>query len=103
MRKPFRDKYGVWIVEDKPAPRNLRFDREVELKVARSAGVGGWAKGPVFIIEQAQDEQIDTPAWLTGLDQYEKPPGAADLIAEIGEDAAGIFEKIERLRCMYDG
>lgn len=102
MRKPFRDKYGVWIVEDKPAPRNLRFDREVELKVARSAGVGGWAKGPVFIIEQAQDEQIDTPAWLTGLDQYPKPAGVDDRVARIHRLAADLFEEIEALKGLYE-
>ena len=102
MRKPFRDKYGVWIVEDKPAPRNLRFDREVELKVARSAGVGGWAKGPLFIIEQAAEEPVDVPAWLTGLGEFPKPPGLDARLEEIHRDAADLWQKIENLKALYE-
>lgn len=102
MRPPYRDKYGVLNIEDKVPPRNERFDAEVEAKVARSVGVGGWAKGPVFICEQANDETIDIPSWLTGLDQYAKPAGAERLIAEIGIDAARLFEKIERLKGLYE-
>lgn len=102
MKPPYRDRYGVWNVEDKPRPRNERFDREVEAKVARSSGVDGWRHGPVFICEQAADEQIDTPAWLRGLDLFDKPPGAERLIAEIHADSAGVFEKIERLWRLYE-
>lgn len=92
----------MWNVENKLRKPDPVFWGQVEEKVARSADVGGWQHGPIYIIEQAQDEQIDTPAWLTGLDLYEKPPGAEELIGEIGDDAARLFVKIERLRKMYE-
>jgi len=98
----YRDQYGVWNVVDKPAPRFDRFDAEVEAKVARSAGVNGWAKGPVYIIEQAQDEQIDTPAWLTGLLEYPKPAGLDARLEEIHRDAADLWAKIEALKELYE-
>lgn len=101
MRPPYRDRYGVLNIEDKVPPRNARFDAEVEAKVARSVGVGGWAKGPGYIIEQAQDEQIDTPAWLTGLLEYPKPAGLDARLEEIHRDAADLWAKIEALKELY--
>jgi hypothetical protein len=100
--KPYRDQYGVLNVEDKPRRPDPRFWQAVKDKVARSAGVGGWRHGPVFICEQAQDEQIDTPAWLRGLNEFPKPPGADALIADIGDDAEALFKKIEKLRGLYE-
>lgn len=102
MRPPYRDQYGVLNIEDKVPPRNARFDAEVEAKVARSEGVGGWAKGPGFILDEAQDEAIDLPSWLRGLDEFPKPAGADELIGEIGMDAAAIFRKLERLKGLYE-
>lgn len=102
MKPPFRDRYGVLHLEDKTKPRNERFDREVEEKVARSAGVGGWAKGPVFIIEQAAEEPVDVPAWLTGLLEYSQPPGLGERLEEIHRDAADLWQKIENLKGMYE-
>lgn len=99
--RPYRDRFGVWNVEGKPKPRNEEFWAAVEAKVKASAGVDGWRNGPLFITDNAADEQIDTPAWLTGLDLYPFPPGAKELRAEIGEDAADLFEKIQRLKGMY--
>jgi hypothetical protein len=102
MKPPFRDRYGVLHLEDKTKPRNERFDREVEEKVARSAGVGGWAKGPVFIIEQAAEEPVDVPSWLTGLGEFPKPPGLDARLEEIHQDAADLWKKIEALKGMYE-
>lgn len=105
MRPPYRDQYGVWNVEGKPATREslpAGFRAAVEAKVARSADVGGWAKGPLFILAEAQDEAIDLPSWLRGLDEFEKPEGAEALIGEIGMDAAAIFRKVELLKELYE-
>lgn len=100
--KGYRDRYGVWNVEDKPKPRDEEFWAAVAAKIAASEGVNGWRHGPQFITDQANDETIDIPAWLTGLDLYPLPPGAKELRAEIGEDAAELFRKIEKLKGMYD-
>lgn len=102
MRAPYKDAYGVWNIEDKPRPVNERFWDEVDSKVAASSGVDGWRHGPVFIVEQANDECIDIPSWLTGLEGFDKPVGADRLIAEIGEDAEVLFGKIERLKALYE-
>jgi hypothetical protein len=102
MKAPYRDRFGVWTVEDKPVPRNARFDAEVDAKVARSTGVGGWAKGPVFIIEQAAEEPVDVPAWLTGLDQYDKPAGVDARLERIHRKAADLFDEIEALKDLYE-
>ena len=103
--KPYRDQFGVWNVEGKPVTRDslpAAFRAEVEAKVNRSTGVGGWSKGPAFILDEAQDEAIDLPAWLRGLDLFDMPDGAADLIGEIGLDAAAIYRKLERLKGLYE-
>lgn len=105
MRAPYVDQYGVLNVEGKPASADslpAGFRAEVEAKVARSSGVGGWAKGPGFILNEAQDEAVDLPSWLRGLDEFPKPEGAAELIGEIGMDAAAIFQKLERLKGLYE-
>jgi len=102
MKPPYKDRYGVWNVEDKPRPVNELFWDEVDSKIAASSGVDGWRHGPVFICEQAIDECIDVPAWLTGLDGFDKPAGADSLVAEIGEDAEALFVKIERLKGLYE-
>lgn len=95
------DRWGVWNVEDKQPVIDPDFLEAVEEKVARSTDVGGWQHGPVFIVEQAQDEQVDTPSWLTGLDEYPKPPGADALIKEIAADSAALHAKLERLKRLY--
>lgn len=102
MKSPYVDQYGVWNIEDKPARRNERFDAEVEAKVARSAGVGGWAKGPGFIIEQAAEEPVDVPAWLTGLSEYPQPPGLHARLDEIHRKAAELWQDIEDLKGLYE-
>ena len=99
------DEYGVWNVVGKHVTRDswpADFRALVDAKVARSTGVDGWKHGPVFITEQAQDEQVDTPAWLTGLTLFPFPEGAEELVAEIGLDAAKLFAKIARLKGMYE-
>lgn len=102
MRPPYRDQYGVLNIEDKVPPRNDRFDAEVEAKVARSVGVGGWAKGPGYIIEQAAEEPVDVPSWLTGLLEYPKPAGLDARLEEIHRDAADLWVKIEALKELYE-
>lgn len=101
MRDGWRDRYGVWNVVDRPKPRNHVFEAEVEKKVSRSVDVDGWKHGPFFIIDQANEETVDIPAWLRGLDRHPKPPGVDELVAEIGEEAADLFDKIRKLRRMY--
>lgn len=101
MRPPYRDRYGVLNIEDKVPPRNARFDAEVEAKVARSVGVGGWAKGVDYIISQAAEEPIDSPAWLRGLLQYPQPAGLEERLEEIHRDAADLWAKIEALKELY--
>lgn len=102
MKSPYRDQYGVWNIEDKPAPRIDRFDAEVKAKVAGSAGVGGWVKGPAFIIEQAAEEPVDVPAWLTGLLQHPQPPGLDARLERIHRKAADLWQDIEDLKGLYE-
>ena len=100
-RKGWRDEYGVWNVEDKAREPNREFEQAVEDKVAKSAGVDGWRKGPGFIIDQAAEEPVDVPAWLKGLDEHPKPVGVDSLVGEIGVDAERLWEKIQRLKGLY--
>ena len=79
-----------------------RFADAVEAKVESSAGVNGWRHGPTHICGQAIEETVDVAAWLRGLDEFEKPAGAEDLIAMITGDAALLFEAIERLKATYE-
>ena len=78
------------------------FDRDVEEKVARSKNVNGWARGPVFICEQAAEEPVDVPAWLTGLDLYPKPAGVDEHVARIHRKAAELWAEVEALKERYE-
>lgn len=100
-RKGWRDRYGVWNVEDKSPVPNPVFWQEVDDKIAASEGVDGWSKGPGFIIDQAAEEPLDVPGWLKGLDEHPKPVGVDSLVDEIGMDAERLWEKIQRLKGMY--
>lgn len=100
MRPPYRDQYGTLNVVDKPRQPG-RFELEVDEKVARSEGVGGWQHGPVFICDQANEETVDIPAWLRGLDEFPKPAGAQERIARIHRKAAELFDEIEELKGLY--
>lgn len=100
--KGYRDKYGVWNIEDKAPPADERFDLEVADKVARSEGVDGWSKGPVFICEQAAEEPVDSPAWLMGLDLYPKPFGVDERRARIHRKAADLWREIMELKALYE-
>lgn len=75
---------------------------QVTVDIATGRAVDGWAKGPLFICDQAGDEPIDVAGWLRGLDEFPKPPGAEDLIATIVGDAALLYDAIDRLRQMYE-
>mgnify|MGYP000718701008 CR=1 FL=1 len=77
------------------------FADAVESKVETSAEVNGWRHGPAHICEQAIEETVDIAAWLRGLDEFEKPAGAEDLIATVTGDAALLFEAVGRLKGMY--
>lgn len=92
----------MWNVENKLRKPDPVFWGQVEEKVARSADVGGWSKGPVSIASEQADEAIDIPAWGRGYDLYPKPAGADELIREIGEDSEALFRKILRLKELYE-
>lgn len=98
MRPPYRDRYGVWNIEDKPKPPNKKYRAEVEAKVERSADVGGWKNGPVFVTSEMADEAIDIAGWARGLDKDSLSPAQSRLLDSILDDAEELYGAIMRLR-----
>lgn len=87
----------------------MTFATEVDAKVeavgkAVAAGehVDGWAQGPSGICAQAQDECVDVPGWLRGLDRFPMTGEQQQLIDVITAYAELLFHAIGRLAETYD-
>lgn len=98
MRPPYKDQFGVWNVEDRPKPVNKKYRAEVEAKVERSADVGGWKHGPVFVTSEMADEAIDIAGWARGLDRASLSPAQLKMLNGILQDAEDLYGAIMRLQ-----
>lgn len=76
----------------------MSYADEVDAQVARNEGRGGWDRGPLAIIAEAAEEQVDTAAWLRGLDQYPMTACQRDRIERIVNDSRLIWEELGELR-----
>lgn len=77
------------------------YSAEVDRQVARNEGKGGWAKGPESICSETLEETVDIAAWLRGLDRYPMTWAQRLKIDAIVNDAALLFEEIDRLKNTY--
>lgn len=71
-------------------------------RIRRGEQVDGWALGPERICQEMADEMVDCSGWARGLEQYDLPPRAAEIIDLITGDCALIWDQIMELKRIYE-